>query len=417
MKIIHVNTFDSEGGAAKASIRLHKSLLDSGVNSHYLTEARSLNLANIHSVYKNHLFRPLTSRIRARLDSLPLLAYPKKLNTPWNVGWLNGSVNSLIKEYKGDLAHIHWVGSGFMSLNDLSKIESKTVFTLHDSWIFTGGCNVTGECKNFQSTCTKCPQLGSLSDHDLSSHSFKKKLKILQKSAPIFVAPSSWMASQAKSSFLLKDMNIHIIPNGVDTSIFSPRPKSEVREYFGFSPLKKIIMFGANSVVGDKNKGFNDLLEIQSLISNSLVGKNFEIVVFGGVDDKTQLLCKHMPIRFMGKVVDEVLLAHLYSAADVICVPSIQESFGLVALEAMSCGIPVVAYNTSGLMDIVVNGVTGFLAKPFDKNDIYEGLVQILADEELARKMSVNSRARAVNSFDSKNIANSYIKLYKDLLA
>jgi glycosyltransferase involved in cell wall biosynthesis len=124
-----------------------------------------------------------------------------------------------------------------------------------------------------------------------------------------------------------------------------------------------------------------------------------------------------MPIRFMGKVLDENLLAYLYSAADVICVPSIQESFGLVALEAMSCGIPVVAYNTSGLMDIVVSEVTGFLAKPFDKNDIYEGLIQILVDEELARKMSVNSRARAVNSFDSKNLANTHIKLYEDLLA
>lgn len=417
MKIIHVNTFDSRGGAAKASTRLHKSLLDSGVNSHYLTEARSLNLPNIHSVHKNHPLRPFTSRIRTRLDSLPLLAYPRKLNTPWNVGWLNGGVNSLIKEYKGDLAHIHWVGSGLMSINDLSKIEVKTVFTLHDSWIFTGGCNVTGECKNFQSTCAKCPQLGSRSDHDLSAIGFKRKLKILQKLEPTFVAPSSWMASQAKSSFLLKDMNIHIIPNGVDTDIFSPRPKSEAREYFGFSPFKKIIMFGANSVGGDENKGFNDLLEIQSPISNSLVGNNFEIVVFGGVDDKTKLLCKQMPIRFMGKVVDEDLLAHLYSAADVICVPSIQESFGLVALEAMSCGIPVVAYNTSGLRDIVVDGVTGFLAKPFDRDNFSEGLIRILVDEELAGEMSINSRSRAVNGFDSKNIANTYIKLYKDLLA
>jgi glycosyltransferase involved in cell wall biosynthesis len=173
MKVIHVNTFDSVGGAAKASIRLHKSLLNSGVDSHYLTQGRSLNLPNIHSIYKNHLLRPLTSRIRTRLDSLPLLAYPQKLNTPWNVGWLNGGVSPLIKEYEGDLAHIHWVGSGLMSLEDLSKIESKIVFTLHDSWIFTGGCHVIGDCKNFQSICTKCPQLGSRSEHDLSSYGFE----------------------------------------------------------------------------------------------------------------------------------------------------------------------------------------------------------------------------------------------------
>lgn len=417
MKIIHVNTFDSIGGAAKASIRLHKSLLDRGIDSHFLTQCGSLNIRNIKNIYKNNVLSALTSRLRSRVDSIPLLAYPRKTKTPWNVGWLNGSVNSIIKEYSGDIVHIHWIASGLMSLDDLSKIESKTVFTLHDSWIFTGGCHVIGDCKNFQSICAKCPQLGSRNHNDLSLFCFKRKLKVIEKLKPVFIAPSNWMANQAQSSTLLKDSNIQIIPNGVDTKIFCPRSKIEAREYFGFSLFKKIIMFGANSVTGDENKGFNHLLEIHSLISNSLIGKNFEIVVFGGVDEKTKLLCKNMQIRFMGKVIEEKLLARLYSVANVICVPSFQESFGLVALEAMSCGIPVVAYNTSGLKDIIVHGVSGILAKPFDKKEIAYGLIQILVDEELSGKMSIESRARAVNIFDSKKIADSHIKLYEDLLS
>jgi glycosyltransferase involved in cell wall biosynthesis len=416
MKVIHLNTFHSEGGAAKASTRLHESLLNCGVNSHYLTQGGDFNIVNMHSVYKNDYSRPFKMRLRTRLDSVPLLAYPLKMNTPWNVGWLNGEVNSLIQKHEADIVHVHWVGSGFMSLNDLSKIKQKLVFTLHDSWMFTGGCHVIGSCRNFQSFCTRCPQLGSKREYDLSTSGFQRRLNALEKFQPIFIAPSSWMSSQAKSSFLLKDMDIRIIPNGVNTNIFYPHSKKIAREFFGLSHTKKIIVFGANSIGNDVNKGFNDFIEMLPIISNSIIQKNVEFVVFGRVSESVRKLCRLMSIKSIGKVTDEGNLALLYSAADLVCVPSIQESFGLIALEAMSCGVPVVAYRTSGLTDIIVDGTTGFLAAPFDKNDFAKKIIDILGDDNLEKKMSIESRLRAVNLFDLKNIAISHLKLYENLL-
>lgn len=416
MKIIHLNTFHSEGGAAKASTRLHESLLNCGVNSHYLTQGGKFEISNMHSVYRNSYLRPIKSRLRSRLDSIPILAYPQKKNTPWNAGWLNGEVNSIIQKQEADIVHVHWVGSGFMSLDDLSRIRQKTVYTLHDSWMFTGGCHVIGECKNFESFCTRCPQLGSKRGCDLSSSGFQKRLNIFKKLKPTFIAPSSWMFTQAKSSYLLRDMDIRVIPNGVDTNIFCPQSKNTAREFFGLSPTKKIIMFGANSIGNDVNKGFDDFLEILPLISNSINKKNVEFVVFGRVSEEVKTICMQQSIKSIGKVTDEKNLALLYSAADLVCVPSIQESFGLIALEAMSCGVPVVAYKTSGLMDIVANGITGFLATPFDKNDFAKKIIQILKDSQLEKKMSIEARLRAVNLFDLKNIAISHLRIYENLL-
>jgi glycosyltransferase involved in cell wall biosynthesis len=123
-----------------------------------------------------------------------------------------------------------------------------------------------------------------------------------------------------------------------------------------------------------------------------------------------------MSIKSIGKVADEGGLALLYSAADLVCVPSIQESFGLIALEAMSCGVPVVAYRTSGLTDIIIDGATGFLADPFDKNDFAKKIIHILEDNKLQKKMSIESRLRAENFFDLKNIAISHLKIYENLL-
>jgi glycosyltransferase involved in cell wall biosynthesis len=371
---------------------------------------------NMHPVYKNDYLRPIKIRLRGSLDSAPLLAYSQKMNTPWNAGWLNGSINSLIQKYEADIVHVHWVGSGFMSLSDLGRIRQKIVFTLHDSWMFTGGCHVIGNCKNFQSFCTRCPQLGSNREYDLSSSGFERRLNILEKLQPIFIAPSSWMSGQAKSSFLLKDMDIRVLPNGVDTNTFYPHSKKTAREFFDLSPTKKIIIFGANSIGNDLNKGFNDFLEMLPLISNSIIQKNVEFVVFGRVSESVRKVCRQMSIKSIGKVADEGGLALLYSAADLVCVPSIQESFGLIALEAMSCGVPVVAYRTSGLTDIIIDGATGFLADPFDKNDFAKKIIHILEDNKLQKKMSIESRLRAENFFDLKNIAISHLKIYENLL-
>jgi glycosyltransferase involved in cell wall biosynthesis len=104
-----------------------------------------------------------------------------------------------------------------------------------------------------------------------------------------------------------------------------------------------------------------------------------------------------------------------YTAADVLCVPSLQESFGQVASEGMACGTPVVAFATSGLLDIVDHLTTGYLAKPFDVVDFANGIDYVLSDKIRAQTLSIASRERSLEKFDINVVVESHQNLYEKL--
>ena len=119
----------------------------------------------------------------------------------------------------------------------------------------------------------------------------------------------------------------------------------------------------------------------------------------------------------MGRLRDDASLVALYSAADVMCVPSIQESFGLTAIEAMACGTPVVAFGSTGLLDIVQHGISGYLAKPFDELDLAYGIEFVLRDESRLRELSSSARRRVQEKFELSRVAELHLDLYEDVLA
>jgi glycosyltransferase involved in cell wall biosynthesis len=107
-------------------------------------------------------------------------------------------------------------------------------------------------------------------------------------------------------------------------------------------------------------------------------------------------------------------LVDLYSAADVVAVPSMQEVFGQAATEAMACGTPVVAFACTGLLDIVVHLETGYLAKPFETEDLAAGIEWILGDEKRRLQLGVNARNRVMDHFDSGVVAKQMITVYQE---
>jgi N-acetyl-alpha-D-glucosaminyl L-malate synthase BshA len=119
-------------------------------------------------------------------------------------------------------------------------------------------------------------------------------------------------------------------------------------------------------------------------------------------------------VRYVG-VVDDV--APLLAAADVLLLPSETESFGLVALEAMASGVPVVASDVGGLPEVVEHGVTGFLAPVGDVDAMAGCCLQLLADRDLAATYAANARKRAAEKFDYKMIIPLYERIYERLLA
>jgi glycosyltransferase involved in cell wall biosynthesis len=222
------------------------------------------------------------------------------------------------------------------------------------------------------------------------------------------VSPSRWLAEKVRESPLLGGRRIQVIPNGLDTSVFSPKEKEASRRKLNIPAGKKIILFGAIRATQTPLKGFSLLIEAMKLLNQA----NHQLIVFGS-SDAGQTDITGVDVRFMGEVGNTATLIDLYAAADVVAVPSLQEAFGQAASEALACGIPVVAFGATGLLDIVDHEVNGFLSKPFDTRDLAKGIEWVLANEDRHRELSRAARRKAETHFDIRIVARHYSDLYK----
>jgi glycosyltransferase involved in cell wall biosynthesis len=123
-----------------------------------------------------------------------------------------------------------------------------------------------------------------------------------------------------------------------------------------------------------------------------------------------------IPVSYLGYVKSDHLKAIAYSAGDLFLFPSRAETFGLVALESMACGTPVVAFSIGGVLDHIRPGITGYLAIPENAEDFSNGIVQLLEDDSLWRCMSTQCRLVVSQEYNKDLYVQRYIELYENLL-
>ncbi len=410
MKILIVSTSDILGGAARAAYRLHRSLLNQGINSQMLVQSKSSDDYTV--ICKNTKIHRALNMLRPTLDGLPVLFYKNRSKTVFSPAWLPfSSIVKQINEINPDIVHLHGVCGGMIKIEDFSEIKSPIVWSLHDNWAFTGGCRVMWRCEKYKDNCGACPRLGSDKENDLSRKVFNRKQKSFSKIEKMtIVGLSKWLYECAKTSILLKNKKHINLPNPINTSVYKPFDKEKARELWILPKDKKLVLFGANSATSDVNKGFKELSEALYKLED----KDIELVIFGSSKPKESQNFG-FKTHYLGHIHDDVSLVTLYSAVDVMIVPSLQEAFGQTASEAMSCSRPVVAFATSGLLDIVEHKKTGYLAKPFDTNDLAHGIKWVLENDKY-EQLCINAREKVLKEFDSVVVAKKYINLYKEVL-
>lgn len=406
MKVLMVNSYDINGGAARATYRLYKALMNFDVDLHMIVQKKFSNDENVivcEDGWDDKAFF---------YDNMPLLSYPHKSSTLFSVSAVpNKKLIKFINSSDVDIVHLHWITNGFLSIEDIAKIEKPIVWSLHDNWAFTGGCHILWECDKYKEKCGACPRLGSTNQNDLSAQVWRRKQKAFaQKKGMIIVGISRWLNECSKSSSLLKD-NKHInLPNPIDTNVFKPLDKEKARQLWRLPRDKKLVLFGANSATSDINKGFMELSEALY----KLTCKDVELVVFGNSEPQVS----HdfgFKTYYFGHLYDDMSLVALYSACDVMVVPSLQEAFGQTALEAMACSTPTVAFGSTGLLDLVDHLKNGYLAKPFDTTDLANGIEWVLHAENYD-ELCHNAREKVVREFDSIIVGKKYIELYEEIL-
>ncbi|ESE41254.1 glycosyltransferase family 4 protein [Shewanella decolorationis] len=408
MKILIVNTSDIQGGAARAAYRLHKALLAEGVDSQMLVQSKSSDDFTVHRPETK--FQKAMGKIRPTLDSLPVLRYKDRTKTLFSPSWVpfSGLVEK-INALNPDVVHLHWIAGGMVRTEDLAKINAPIVWSLHDNWAFTGGCHIMWDCTRYIQSCGECPRLASKQEQDLSRKVWQRKNKTFRKIPSLkIIGLSSWLTDCARKSSLFKDTEVICLPNPINTKSYSPFEQSYARTLLNLPLGKKIIAFGAMSATSDINKGFQYLSNALELLST-----DYELVVFGSSEPKKSQGFKQKA-HYLGHLHDDISLRVLYSAADVMVVPSLQENLSNAIMESLACGTPVVGFAIGGNEDLIEHQKTGYLAKPFDIEDLAHGINWIL-NHDNPSVLAIAAREKVIVEFDSKVVAMKYIELYQTM--
>lgn len=410
MKILHVNTSDINGGAARAAYRLHRALLVQEIDSQMLVQTKASDDRTVIGPVSK-LGKGL-GRVRPTLDQLPNRFYPNKKQAPFHAAWLpfSGFVQK-IQEIDPDVVHLHWIAGGFVRIEELAEIKKPIVWSLHDMWAFTGGCHYDDECGKYTRQCGSCPVLGSTKEKDLSRWIFRRKQKHFPKIEHFIInGLSRWLADCAESSTLFEERNVVNLPNPIDTEVYKPLPKEQAKQILGLSSEKRHILFGAMNATGDDRKGFSELVQALEQVQ----AENIELAVFGSSEPEN---APEFPFhtRYLGRLQDDISLRVLYSAADVMVVPSKQENLSNAIMEALACGTPVVGFAIGGNGDMIDHQKNGYLAEPFDPVDLAHGIDFCLSQADPYR-MSENARNKVLDTFEFQLVADQYISLYKSIL-
>jgi len=401
-----INTSDT-GGSATATKRIHHGLRRLGVDSRMLVQQKFTDDPTIHGP-ESTLGRAW-SLARPHVDMLPLRYYGR--SDGFAINWLPERKLEAIKKLDPDIVHLNWIWRGALSVRTVGRIDRPVVWRLPDMTALTGGCHYADGCDRFEDRCGACPQLDSDGTWDLSRLAWHRKHRHWDDLDLIIVAPSRWLAEQARRSSLFGDARVEVIPNALDTDVYQPRDPALGRDFFDLPGGKRLLLFGAVDPMSDGRKGADLLRDALQSLAGTL--EDVELVVFGA-NEPADPPDFGFPTHYVGYLHDDPSLVLLYSAADAMVVPSRYEGFGQTVSESLACGTPVVAFDATGPSDIVDHRETGWLATPYEVEDLARGVAWVLeeADQDA---LGAEARDRAVERYEQRRVAREYLGLYEDM--
>lgn len=418
MKVIHLNTYDGNGGAGRACYRISSALNSEGIDSKVFTFVKFGSKADIKSLFPNWFGKAIATFNILAERYLPLL-FTKDLKLPFSLSFLGRDIHHHPEVLAADVIHLHWINHGFLnpkSLEKLATLEKPIVWTIHDSNTFTGGCHVRFDCQNYLSTCGNCPLLKQAKTDDLSHQIWLKKEKAYKTLKPLIISPSTWLANAAKNSGLLKNSTIKVIPNTLETDVFKPIDKKIAKQKFGIDDQQFVLLSGFMPSKKDAHKGTSYLIEALNLwlTKHPDLKDKATLLIFGNREAHPDLPFK-LPVQFLGTINNDELLAKAYAAADVFLTTSLEDNLPNTVMESLACGTPVVSFTTGGIPDMVKHQENGYLAQYKNSEDFMQGIQWVYHHPE-KEKLNLNARETVINNFSEGVVAKQYMKVYEQLM-
>jgi glycosyltransferase involved in cell wall biosynthesis len=347
----------------------------------------------------------LCDRVLERL-SLQYCFYPSSILLPRRPWFREADVIQLCNTHGGYFSHL--------ALPALCRARP-VVWRLDDMWPMTGHCIYSFDCTRWKTGCGSCPIVADYPSlrRDRTALLWRLKRRAYRRASLTLVAPSRWMAGLTRESPLLDRFPIHVIPNGLDVQVFRPIPRSSAREVLGLDPRKRVVLFGSH-MASDRRKGAGLLAEALARLAPPS-RKDVELLTIGrgspGWDASIPL-----PVRHLGPIRDDALLATIYSAADVYVLPTLADNLPNTLIESMACGTPVVSFDVGGVAEAVRHLETGYLAKARDVEDFTRGMALLLDDPALRAAMGRRGREVVEQDYTLELQARRFLEVYREAI-
>jgi glycosyltransferase involved in cell wall biosynthesis len=417
MKITIVNTSDIRGGAAIAALRLFKTIRKTFPETLMLVREKlgsERGVIGLNRSFWKKIF--IKTRFYLEIFSFMFRAESRERWFAFSTAAFGQDIVRRQEILNADIIHLHWINNGFLTPATIKKLVETgkpLVWSLHDMWAFTGGCHYPGTCEKFMKNCGNCPFLKSPSEKDLSYRIHNQKLKSYAEGNISFIAVSNWMAENARKSSLIGNRRIEVIPNPIDTDIYKPGVKSEIREKLGLPRDKFLIISGAANL-NDKRKGFAFLLQALHEMKEKRpdISEKFGLITFG---KSSAVVNTPIPVYPQAYLKDDYSIAKLYQAADVFVLPTLEDNLPSTVMESLSCGTPVVAFNTGGIPDMVDHLQNGYLAELKNTGELANGIHWVEKHSDLSL-LHNTCRKKVVENFSNEVVSAKYIEFYRSML-
>ena len=394
LKVVQINSTCGAGSTGKICVAVSNLLSKYNIENYifYTSEDSNYPLGIRYMSFPEIKFQALKSRIFGNYGFQSKIATKKLIKK--------------LDRICPDIVHLHNLHSHNINLEILFKYlkdkKIKIIWTFHDCWAFTGYCphySMIGCYEWRKKGCNNCPQLKRYSwFFDNSGKNFFAKKELMKDAGMMIITPSVWLENQVKQSFL-KQSEIKVINNGIDLSVFQHR-ESDFRQKYNLKD--EFVVLGV-AFDWSKRKGLDVFINLSKRLSDK-----FQIVLVG--TDKH--IDKTLPPNIISihRTANQRELAEIYSAADLFVNPTREEVFGLVNIEALACGTPVVTFNTGGSPECI-DEKTGMVVECDDEN----ALVEAILDIEKNRPFRAEDCIERAKQFDEIAKYQEYLDLYVEI--
>jgi glycosyltransferase involved in cell wall biosynthesis len=405
MHVVMLSDLEDLGGAAVAASRLAAGLVKGG---HRVTRIVHFESPGSHPWTTRRL---VVSRTQGRLlRLLPPLARARLGGV-----FLEYRLRRVLDEVDPDVVNVHNLhGAGpagwNLGLVTICTAKAPTVWTMHDMWSFTGRCAYNWDCDLFRSGCGRtCPthfEYPSLPPDEIAPAWRRRRAVISESENLIAVGPSRWLQQEAARG-LWPPARVRWIPYGLPLDRFRPVATDTARAALGIATTRPVLLVCAADWT-ERRKGGRGLREaLDQLPPESVCLLTLGV---GGIGIDRQ------EVHDLGYVDDERMTALAYSAADLFVHPAQVDNLPNVVLESIACGTPVVGLPIGGVPDMVLPGITGWMARGRDSRDLADAVRMALADRERWPELRQSCRAWAERHYGDDLQAERYESLFNELL-